>query len=148
MKELFASIYENVIFEAAHRIIFSHLFDNGGYIYLGMIFLLIPLLFTATFYFLYIWNPYAKWWHWLIVLIICLITVYGITYSIVNEEIFASSNRYLNDALANPELQHSEYGKGLLFKYGALNSGLGFIVFILYSFIFKQYSKLHAHLPI
>ena len=142
------NIYDTFFDTATQFIIFSHLYQDGSYIYFGLIFFLIPIAFSASFYFLYLWNPYSKWWHWLIVLLICLITVFSVTVSVAFIEIFASNNNALNNALGDPELPHYQYASVLPYFFGILNALYGLIVFLLFSWIFKQYSKLHGHIPI
>ena len=148
IREFFAVIYENLIYDPIHQIIFQHLFQGWGYIYFGLIFIFLPMLFSAAFYFLYLWNPYAKWWHWAFWLTICLAFVFGATYGTANLEIFASNNTALNQALASPQLPHYDYAVTLPYIYGAINVVLAFFVYMLFSLIFKQFSKLHSHLPI
>jgi len=148
IREFFAGIYESVIYDAAYDTIFMHLFQDWGYVYFGLIFIVIPLIFSALFYFLYFWNPYSKWWHWLIWLLVCLIFVFGITFGVANVEIFASDNDALIHALSDTGHSYYEFASLLPFLYGILNILFGLIVFLLFSWIFKQFSKLHGHIPI
>lgn len=148
MKDIFATIYETwfQLYDSQFDLIFRTLYYDGGYIMFGLSFILIPLILWLLFY--YVWpNPYGKFWHWLVWLIIIFLIVVGLTYGIANNEIFVSDNQALNDALADPESGYEQFAKTLPLKYalfnGILTIGVGFI----YSLILKQFSKIQIHLP-
>ena len=148
MKEIFGSIYDSLfgIFNNDFFLVFQHLFDNGGYIKLGLSFILIPLVFWLVFY--YLWKyPYAKIWHWLIWLLISIVTVIGITYAIANTEIFNSNNQALNEAIADESTGYEAYVSSLPMKYALVNSLLAAIIGFIYSLFLKQFSKIQIHLP-
>ena len=148
MKELFGSIYDTLfgIFNNDFFLVFQHLFDNGGYIKLGLSFILIPLVFWLAFY--YLWRyPYARIWHWLIWLLISILTVMVITYAVANAEIFNSNNQALNEAIADESTRYESYVSSLPSKYALVNSLLAAVLGFIYSLLLKQFSKIQIHLP-
>jgi len=148
MKDLFAPIYELLfhLYEAKFSLIFDTLYDYGGYIKLGLSFVLIPLVLLLLFY--YVWKyPYGKFWHWLVWLGLIAFVVAGTSWGIANNEIFASNNQTLIDALANPESGYGEFAKTLPLKYTLANSILTLGISFIYSLILKQFSKIQIHLP-
>jgi len=146
MKDLFASIYENLIYNQQYDLVFQHLYDSGGYVKLGLIFLIVPLLCWLAFYFL--WRfPYGKWWHWLIWLFVAFFVVTGLTYGIANTEIFASNNTALNNAISDSSTGYDNIVSTLPFTYSLINGLLSILVGFVYSLIMKQFSKIQIHLP-
>jgi beta-lactamase regulating signal transducer with metallopeptidase domain len=148
MKEFFASIYETIfgVFDVKYSLIFSTLYDYGGYIKLGLLFILIPLLFYVIFYFA--WNfPYGKFWHWALWLVISCIVVFICTSGLANTEIFASNNQQLTDAINDSESGYKQYASGLPLVYSWINTGLALVLAFIYSLILKQFSKIQMHLP-
>jgi beta-lactamase regulating signal transducer with metallopeptidase domain len=148
MKETFGSIYDTLfgIFNNDFFLVFQHLFENGGYIKLGFSFILIPLVFWLLFY--YLWKyPYARIWHWLVWLLISIVTVMGITYGIANAEIFNSNNQALNEAIADESNGYEDYVSSLPLKYAMVNCLLAAITGFIYSLLLKQFSKIQIHLP-
>jgi uncharacterized protein YqhQ len=148
MKDIFATIYETwfQLYDSQFQLIFDTLYNDGGYVMFGLLFILVSLILWVLFY--YVWNyPYGKFWHWLVWLIVTFIIVAGTTYGIANNEIFVSNNKVLINALADPESGYEQFAKTLPIKYalfnGILTTGLGFI----YSLILKQFSKIQIHLP-
>jgi hypothetical protein len=147
MREFFASIYENIVYEGAFNLIYKQMFLDQGYIYIGLLFLLIPLVVLAAFYFER-WFPYMKWWHWGIAVLVSSILVFGSTVAVFNIKILATSNPDLANALANPNSGYLEHAKSLRYLYGVINVGLALICSLIYSAALKRFSKLHSHLPI
>lgn len=148
MKDFFSIIYEVWfgIFKQDFWQIFQVLFDDGGYIKLGITFLLVPLIMFAAFY--YLWKyPYGKFWHWLLLLLIVFLITGGISWGISNNEIFLSNNQALIDALADPESGYEEYANTLPIKYALFNGLLSIAAGFIYSLIMKQFSKIQIHLP-
>jgi len=148
MRDIFAPIYETWfgLYNQSYDLIFTTLYNDGGYIKFGLSFILIPLVCWLIFY--YVWRyPYGRWWHWLIWLIVATIIVFGTTWGIANSEIFASSNPDLIDALADPDSGYEAYAQTLPMKYVTINSILTVAISIIYSFIMKQFSKVQIHLP-
>lgn len=149
MNDFFGTIYDgifNIYHESFHQI-FQHLFDNGGYVKMGMAFLIIPLAGWLLFY--YIWkHPYSRVWHWLIWLALIVLIVFITTHGIAGNEIFDSDNQALNELIADTETGYGDYADSLPLKYAFANSLLALIVSIIYSLIMKQFSKIHIHLPL
>jgi len=146
--DLITAIYETVfgLWDQAFDLIFTTLFNDGGYLKFVLSWLLMPLACWLLFY--YVWRyPYGKWWHWLIWLFVTTIIVFGTTWGIANSEILASSNQVLNDALADPVSGYEAYAQTLPMKYAKINSILTVAISIIYSFIMKQFSKVQTHLP-
>ncbi len=147
-KDLFAGIYETVfgIFDSKYSLIFTTLYDFGGYIKLGMLFILVPLLFWLLFY--YAWKyPYGRFWHWSLWLLITVLVVYGFSWSLANTEIFASDNQQLTDALNDPDSGYMQYATDLPGTYALINAGLAVVLSFIYSLILKQFSRIQMHLP-
>jgi amino acid transporter len=148
MKDILAAIYETLfgLYNQSYDLIFTTLFNEGGYLKFVLSFVLIPLACWLLFY--YVWRyPYGKWWHWLIWLIIVTVIVFGTTWGIANSEILASSNQGLNDAIADPESGYEAYAQTLPMKYATINSILTVAITIIYCFVMKQFSKVQTHLP-
>ncbi len=148
MNELFGTLYDTVfgIFDNKFFLIFQHLYENGGYIKLGLTFVLIPLVCWILFY--YLWKyPYGKLWHWIIWLVVTVLIVLGVTYGIADAAIFGSDNQALNEALADAETGYENYASALPFRYAMANSLLAAILSFIYSLIMKQFSKVQIHLP-
>ncbi len=128
------------------QVIFDHLYDYGGYNKMGFAFIIIPFILFLPFYFL--WNyPYGKGWHWLVWTGIILLLTAGITFSIANVEIFASSNQNLIAALDNEQSGYQDFASALPLKFALINVLLSLIVGFLLSLGMKQFSKLQIHLP-
>lgn len=146
MKDLFATLYENIIYETDYYLIFQNLFDNGGYINFGLIFIFIPLVLFLLFYFA--WKyPYTKLYHWLICLILAFIITAGLTWNIANMEIFTSDYQPLNDALNDSASGYMEFAETLPLKYALINGGISIVLGFIYSLFLKQFSKVQIHLP-
>lgn len=148
MSEFFGTIYDGIfgIYNESYHEIFQHLFDNGGYIKMGLSFLLIPFICWLLFY--YLWKyPYGKIWHWLIWLAVTVILVFGTTYGIANTEIFGSDNQVLNELLGDTSKGYAEFAASLPLKYALANSLLAFVFGFICSIFMKQLSKIQIHLP-
>lgn len=145
----FATLYESFleIFKQEFRIIFNTIYDNSGYAYLGLCFIVTPILFFVLFY--YLWSyPYGKFWHWLLWLVLCGVSTFGITWALSNELIFNSGNEQLIELLANPESGYEEYALTLPVKYASWNALFSVILGAISSLILKQFSKVQTHLPL
>jgi hypothetical protein len=134
------------IFDNLYFLIFQHLYENGGYIKLGLSFVLIPFVCWILFY--YLWKyPYGKLWHWLVWMALTVLIVFGTTYGIANTEILGSDNQALNEAIADAGTGYADYAASLPLKYALANSLLALIIGFIYSLIMKQFSKIQIHLP-
>lgn len=148
MNEFFAALYETVfgIFNDKYPLIFETLYDYGGYIKFGLLFILIPLFCWLIFF--YLWKyPYAKFWHWALWWLISICVVFVCTWSLANTEIFATNNQQLFDAINDPSSGYKDYASGLPLIYSLINSGLALVVGFLFSLVLKQFSKIQMHLP-
>lgn len=148
MKDFLAAIYETLfgLYNQTYDLIFTTLYNEGGYLKFVLIWLLIPLFCWLLFYI--VWRyPYGRWWHWLLWLVFTIIFVFGITLGIANSEILASSNQDLIDALADPDSGYEAYAQTLPTKYATINSILAVGITIIYSIVMKQFSKVQTHLP-
>ena len=148
MNEFFGTIYDALfgIFNNLYFLIFQHLYENGGYIKLGLSFILIPLVCWLLFY--YLWKyPYGKLWHWLVWMAVIVLIVFGATYGIANTEILGSDNQALNEAIADASTGYGDYAATLPLKYAMANSLVALIIGFVYSLIMKQFSKIQLHLP-
>ena len=148
MKEFFAAMYESLfgVYHASYPEIFTTLYDFGGYVKLGLLFIGLPLLFWFLFY--YLWRyPYGRVWHWLLWLLVSAVTVLVVTWLVADKAIFESGNQALADALGDPESGYKAYASGLPIRYALINSGLSVGVGFVMSLIMKQFSKIQMHLP-
>lgn len=148
MNDLFSIPYEVWLQfqDSQYKLIFDTLFDEGGYIQMGLLFLLAPISLWALFY--YVWtSPYGKLTHWLLWLVIVAVIVGTICGIISNNVIFNSDNQELINALADPESGYEDYAITLRFKYAIANGILSVFMSFIYSLILKQKSKLQIHLP-
>ncbi len=141
-------MYETLfrVYHADYPGIFSTLYNYGGYVELGLIFLLVPLLFWLLFY--YLWrNPYGRFWHWLLWLLLSATVVLVVTWIRSRAAIFDSVNPALIDAMADPESGYKTFAATLPMQYALINSGLALVIGFIYSLILKQFSKIQMHLP-
>ena len=148
MKDVLSNLYELVwrLFNPDFSLIFNPLYDNGSYIWFGLIFIFIPLLMWSLFYFAWR-SPYGKLWHWLIWLMVTFLIVGVVTWRVSEGEIFESDNEALNGAIADPETGYLQYAQTLPLKYALYNSLMALVLSFIYSLILKQWSKLQIHLP-
>jgi hypothetical protein len=124
--------------------VFQYFFDSGFYVKLGLIFIFIPLVLMAIFYFF--WKyPYGKWLHWLIWYVVTILVVLGGTFGYANQFINASNAQEMITCYNVHEC--AEYIKGLPMEYAKTNAFLGLIVGFIGSLILKQFSKVQTHLP-
>lgn len=147
MKDFFAIIYENVLYNGSYDLIYTAMFDDQGYISIGLAFIFIPFAFLAVFYFER-WMPYLKAWHWILTVLIGLVVVFASTVGLFNITIFGTGNQQLANLIASPGSGYNEHASSLRYYYGFYNMFLAFIVSLIYSAIFKRFSKLHSHLPL
>lgn len=147
MRNFFANIYEQVLYNSRFDLIYQAMYSDQGYIFIGLMFLLLPLLVMALFYFER-WFPYLKAWHWLFIVAIGLVGVFASTVGIFNSTVLATGDQALANELANPNSGYYEHATTLRYYLGFYNILLAFLVSLIYSAIFKRFSKLHSHLPI
>ena len=148
MTELLASFYDTLfgIWNQNYPLIFSTLFDYGGYLKLGLLFLLVPLFWWLLFF--YAWRyPYGRFWHWLLWMVVSAVVVFACSYGLAHSEIFASDNQALTEALNDPESGYQAYASGLPVRYAWVNMGSAVVLGFVYSLIMKQFSKIQMHLP-
>ena len=137
---LFANLYEYFIPPVAnYRLLFDHLFYNGGYNLFGWLFISIPIIPVVLFYFA-LKYPYTKLWHWGLLLVLIAVSVFSITVSQVNLELFASSKFIVHGG-------NQSFAEDIVWKYATLNTVLSLITTFLYSIIAKYFSKIQKHLP-
>lgn len=148
MKDIFAWLYEDGfgLYDSQFSLIFDSFFDDGGYILLGLTFLIVPLIMWSLFYFAWK-NPYGKFWHWMSWMSITITIVGLCTWAIESSNMFGSDNQVLIDAFADPISGYATYAKTLLIKYALANGSLAIIIGVVYSLILKQFSKIQIHLP-
>jgi hypothetical protein len=145
---LFAPIYEKLfgLYDSDFSLIFDHLYDKGGYIEFGLLFILIPLVCWSFFYYV-LKYPYGRIIHWLLCLIITIVVVSGSTYGVVRSEIFASNNEALNNAIADASTNYETYVSSLSLKYAIFNGLLSGVWGFVCSLVMKRFSKIQIHLP-
>ncbi len=148
MRDIFAALYETVfgIYDSQFSLIFNTLYDDGGYVKLGLTLFLAPLFLWSLFY--YAWkNPYGKFLHWFVWLVISFLIVGGVTWGIANNEIFVSNNQALIDAIDDPNSGYKQFAQTLPLNYTWVNGALTLILGFVYSIILKRWSKIQIHLP-
>ena len=124
--------------------VFWYFFESGFYVKLGLIFILIPLGFMSVFYYL-CYYPYGRWWHWLILLVIAILVVFGTTYGYSRSFILGSNAQEMT--LCYNVEECSEYIQALPMKYAWVNTILGSLIGFIGSLLLKQGSKVQTHLP-
>ena len=145
LNDFFVALYEKFGIIGPFGEIFNVLYLNNSYLYLGMLFIIIPLIGSILFYFFYK-NPYSKWFHWVFLLIVVLIIVLISTIERANRYIFASPDIQLINLL-NDNMQAYAFAQSLVIKFVIANSILATLTFIIFSLIAKQFSKHQGHLP-
>lgn len=145
MEEFFAAIYETLL-QIPHisgpyaSQFYQTLFVEGGYVIMGLIFLVIPFICASVFYFI-IKYPYLKYWHWLIAVLVTAVIVFLVTRSLGFEMLISNVS-----AAADPD--YRKVALDLLVYFSFYNAFLGILFFSIYSLVLKQFSKAQAHLPI
>ena len=134
------------IYNSDYYLLFYHLEENGEYRNFALIFIFIPLIVMTLFYLVYK-NPYAKWWYWLIAVIISAVLVWFATRQVAYIAIFESSNTELNDALADFDSGYESYAIPLPFLYANYNTSVSIIFGFFWSIILRPFSKIQKHLP-
>lgn len=148
---IFAPIYQGIedmlgLYNSDFELIFNYLFDEGGYNKFGFTLILVPLIIVAIFYFVYKY-PYAKKWHWGLMLVISSLLVFGITLNFANIEILAPQNDELMQAMSDPESGYQIFAETLPIKYSLINAILSLILGFIASFAMRPFSKCQKHLP-
>lgn len=146
LSDFFGYVYDSIfnIYDANISNVFNYFFGSGFYVIMGTIFVLIPAILMAVFYFLWK-NPYGRWFHWLITLTITVIVVAISTYGYANYFINYSNAQDMLNCYADETCQ--SLIKDLPFDYAIANLVSSAVISIVLSVIFKQFSKLQAHLP-
>ena len=146
MKDLFASLYEYFIYDPKFALIFRVLYDDGGYVYFGITFILIPLILWTLFY--YLWKyPYGTFLHWLIWLLIIAFLVFGVTWWLADNTINFSNNQNLIEALSDPNSGYQKFADTLPIKYALYNSAFSIFIGFIWSMTMRPFSKIQMHLP-
>ena len=150
MSNVFASIYEWLLYNMDYRLIFDCLYNGSGYGQLGLSLLLIPLL----LFILYYWdshlpwgNPYRKKFTWFIWLIIVAIIVVGSSYGIVYPAIMGSQDVSLQTALDDLTTGYYDFAQNFFVSISLLNGVYALLVGFLWSLLLKLKSVLHVHIP-
>lgn len=145
MEDIFATIYETLL-QIPHvsgpyaSEFYQTLFVEGGYVTLGVMFFIIPLICAGVFYFM-IRYPYLKFWHWLIAVLVTAVIVFVATRSF-------SFEMLISDVAASSDPDYRRVALDLLMYFSFYNALLGILFFSIYSLALKQFSKAQAHLPI
>jgi len=145
--QLFGAIYDTIfgIFNVNFHVpVFKFFFESGFYIWLGLIFIMVPLAFMFVFYYLWFY-PYGQWWHWLILFVIAILVVFGTTYGYSRSFILGSNAPEMIGCYNVPAC--SDYIQSLPMKYAWVNTILGIVVGFISSLLLKQGSKVQTHLP-
>jgi len=148
MKDFFATLYDTWIglYDSNYFLIYDQLRDSASYTYFGLTFILIPLVIFLLFYFGFRY-PYAKWWHWLIAVVLSAVIVWIATREAAYLAIFDTSNNELNNALNTQESGYDAYARPLPFEYAHWNAIMSLAVSFIWSMILRPFSKIQKHLP-
>ena len=147
----FAPLYESILslgssnFDHILGLIFDSFYLYGGYYYFTAIFFFIPLVFCLLFYFAFKY-PYTRLWHWTTLLVVVSIIVAVSTAGTASLQIFATADPNLHRALSGSQ-EYEDFAYRLIFKLSIYNAILATLVFIGSSLLFKNFSKIHMHLP-
>lgn len=133
MNKLYAPLFE---FGDFYTDPFSNVLYEGGYTYLGLSFILIPLIIMAIFY--YVWNPiFGRWYHWLLMIGLAFLLTLGAAYGIVSGELV----EYYGD----PDYSTVDYYTwNIIF----LTAGYSILTAIIWSFIIRFRSSNNRTNPI
>ncbi len=153
MNNLFATIYEMWfgLWDENFQLIFNLMYDTNGYLKIGIIWLLVPIVLNALFYFLWK-NPHSKFWHWLVWQIVIGAIVLGVDWTIAENIVFyppqywANAQQLLN-AYGDPNSGYGDYASWLTMVYGLVSGGLALVMGFISSMIYKFFTKHHTHLP-
>ena len=146
MADFLALIYE-LFYDVRFSEIFKVFYLDGGFVNLGLLFILLPLLGMFIFYIL-LKNPYYKLRAWLICLAIITIVVLFSSYFISRSSIILSPDPLLQECLNRTTSGYQEFAYRLFVKIALLNFFMSMILSFIYSVILKRFSKIHMHLPI
>lgn len=126
------------LFNNQFNLIFRSLYDQGSYTNMGLMFIIIPIIGMALFYFL--WRyPYAKRWHWVVYMLVLVIIAAGLTLNHIRLE--------LASFIISTDVETADFANSLTLKYTFINAILTLLVAITISFVFRPFSKIQMHLP-
>ncbi|NPA44092.1 MAG: hypothetical protein GXO49_01010 [Chlorobi bacterium] len=150
MRELISRIYESLFYNSGYKLIFDSLYDEGGimngYNTMLLIFLITPIVVFSYFYFIYK-KPLATFMTWMYWLIGNFILVFGITYFVIRQRLFSTTNNELLNAYTDVTTGYASYANQFLIYVSLYNALLSLIVAFLFSIIAKHFSKQFIHLP-
>lgn len=140
MNDLFATFYEYFFYNQDYQSVFESLYGNGllaPYSIIGLIGIITPLITAIIFYF-FIKNPWLKWWHWLITgLVTSTLIGGGCTYGYTSNILF--------ELTQDPD--YVDFANTIIWDLSFTNSIISFILFFIFSLVFKKASKAQGHLP-
>ncbi len=138
-KDFFAPLYEGLFIGVYGDYLGQHLygFDGEGfndpslYIPCGFITYFTPLALVLLFYYLINSPRFNRWYHWLIFLALSAIICFAVSYGWVYADY---DQGYMAESIA----QYIEPGQ--LIAFGMVNALYGIILFVLFSFILRNWS--------
>ena len=119
--------------------------ESNTYFKLVFICFVLPIFYWLGFYKFYS-NPYTKFFHYLIALLLSLVIIGFLSYTLVNEALWGSNNQALNDLLASDQ-NAIELADSLPLYLSIYNVFLSAFLGFGYSILLKRFSKLQMHLP-
>ena len=146
MSGLFGSIYE--LFQSLYGFdLGQHLegwngedfVGNNLYVSTGWIVLIITVLSVVTFYYFINSPRFARWYHWILVLIINSIILFGISYTFVRTDLINGS--------ISPDLEPLIQNSHIVF-WGISNAILSGSLFVIFSFLLRWWSTNCSTTPI
>lgn len=130
MYDLIASLYELFYYSADG---FSdNIYNEGLYSIVFLVLAISSMLFMTIFYYLPGHPRYSRWFHWLIVAAINFVINFSFTFIFVRNTFSVSGFQYT-----------TEY-----FSFALVSGFVSFIIFTLFSYSFRWWSKSGAKTPI
>jgi uncharacterized membrane protein YuzA (DUF378 family) len=84
MNDFFASWYELLAYFDGFS---DDMYNQNLYITIGLCMVLIPVIILAIYYYAVNSVKFAKWWHWLLIVVVLCAINFGIAYSVSYNEL-------------------------------------------------------------
>lgn len=146
MYDLFANLYENLMYDAAYQeSIYNVLYDLNSYAYLFFICFGLALAFVVLFY--WVWrNPYGKLWQWIVWGMLSAGFGGLLSYSyILKYPLYAASGN--NNCPPDVEVSIADMAYTTAMNYSLHNVWITIVLFVALSFVCKHFSTNQKHLP-
>jgi len=128
MNDFFASWYELLAYFDGFS---DDMYNQNLYITIGLCMILIPIAVLAIYYYVVNSVKFAKWWHWLLLVVVLCVINFGIAYGVSYNEL-----SYLYEQ-QNKTLPYSME----FVSFSLVNALWTFVVSFIWSMIIKWGSK-------